>query len=84
MRARLLGSVLAAVFSVAVAVGALGGSGLLAGQPDPTFPPDSGWDSVQAVSPELPPDSGWDLVQAADPTSLSDSGWDSIPVDADV
>jgi len=57
MRARLLGSVLAAVFSVPVAVGALGGSG----QTDP--PPDSGWDIIQAADPvtlAVPVDSGWD------------------------
>ncbi|GAA3900304.1 hypothetical protein GCM10023084_61000 [Streptomyces lacrimifluminis] len=57
MRVRLLGSVLATVFSVAVAVGVLGGSGLA----DPAVPPpDSGWDSVQAADPVFPADSGWD------------------------
>ncbi|MFF3325680.1 hypothetical protein [Streptomyces sp. NPDC002889] len=49
---------LATVFSATVAFGALSGIGL--GLAD--FPPDSGWDSVQAIAP--PPDSGWDSVGA--------------------
>jgi len=59
MRARLLGSVLAAVFSVVVTVGALGGSG---STDSVVPPPDSGWDSVQAADLTFPADSGWDSI----------------------
>lgn len=58
MRVRMLRSVLATVFSATVAFGALSGMGL--GLAD--FPPDSGWDSVQAMAP--PADSGWDSTPA--------------------
>lgn len=76
MRARLLGSVLAAVFSVAVAFGALGGSGLAAGA-QTSAPPDSGWTSVEAT----PADSGWTNVVAA--AAPADSGWTVISADAE-
>lgn len=73
MRARLLGSVLAAVFSVAVAFGALGGSGLDAVDAQiSTPPPDSGWTSAQL-------DSGWTGTGA----TPVDSGWTSLPADAE-
>ena len=74
MRARLLGSVLAAVFSVAVAFGALGGSDLDALDAKMSVPPDSGW-----TAPQL--DSGWTKVVSAE--APPDSGWTSIPADAE-
>lgn len=78
MRARLLGSVLAAVFSVAVAFGALGGSGLDAGGARTWAGPDSGWTSVKATVA----DSGWTAVEAA---VQGDSGWthvEEVPADS--
>lgn len=88
MRARLLGSVLAAVFSVAVASGALGGSGLDAGGARTWAGPDSGWTSVKATLTDSgwtdveasPADSGWTSVEAAAPV---DSGWTIISADAE-
>src|SRR5690242_8600816 len=84
MRARLLGSVLAAVFSVAVASGSLGASGLDAGGARTWAGPDSGWTSVKATMADsgwtaaeaVPGDSGWTDIEAA--ALPGDSGWDSV------
>lgn len=67
MRVRMLGSVLAAVFSTTVAFGTLGGSGLAGDDADTS---DSGWTGVEADSgwTIAPADSGWTGV-------LADSGW---------
>ncbi len=86
MRARLLGSVLAAVFSVAVAFGALGGSDLDALDAQMSAPPDSGWTAPQLDSgwtgtDATPADSGWTKVVSAE--APPDSGWTSIPADAE-
>lgn len=86
MRARLLGSVLAAVFSVAVASGSLGASGLDAGGARSWAGPDSGWTSVKASLADSgwtaaeagPADSGWTDVEAA--ALPGDSGWTSVKV----
>jgi hypothetical protein len=64
MYRRLLRSVLAAAFSVAVALGALSGAGLMETE---SMPSDSGWGAQQVVSP----DSGNGQVD------LADSGWGS-------
>ncbi|MDX2936820.1 hypothetical protein [Streptomyces ipomoeae] len=80
MRVRMLGSVLAAIFSTAVAFGVLGGFGLVGDDTDTSIPPDSGWTSVEADSgwTSAPADSGWTNV-------LADSGWtNSASKDADV
>jgi len=79
MRARLLGSVLAAVFSVAVAFGTSGGSGLDVVHAELTVPPDSGWTDVEAA----PADSGWTKVLAGVAEIPPDSGWTSSPADAE-
>ena len=86
MRARLLGSVLAAVFSVAVASGSLGASGLDAGGARTWAGLDSGWTSVKATPADsgwnaaeaVPGDSGWTDVEAA--ALPGDSGWTSVKV----
>ncbi|WP_274560907.1 hypothetical protein [Streptomyces spiramyceticus] len=75
MYKRMLRSVLAGLFSAAVAFGAMSGAGLVSGNARAESPPDSGWDVVQAGSL----DSGWDVVQAG---SL-DSGWDTTPAKSD-
>lgn len=55
MRVRILGSVLAAVFSAAVALGALSGASLGSGDPG-AGPADTGWSNVKA-GPST--DTGW-------------------------
>ena len=97
MRARLLGSVLATVFSAALAVGTLSAASPI----DREAPPDSGWTSVGADPADSgwtsakagPADSGWTSVQASGPgdsgwtivkaAGPADSGWTSTPADAD-
>ncbi len=67
----LLRSALAVAFSVAVAFGALGGSGVM------DSPPDTGWGNSQLAGP---PDTGWGNVQAEGP---SDTGWGVAPAETE-
>lgn len=69
MRVRMLGSVLATVFSAALALGALGGSSHGVGDDRQAAPPDTGWTSVEAAPIT---DTGWTRVQAVAET---DTGW---------
>ena len=89
MRPRLLGSVLAAVFSIAAVLGVHGGSVLDAGQTRSVVLPDSGGNTVARVVPAG--DSGWNGVAMAVPAgdsgwngALSDGGWRALLTDADV
>lgn len=56
MRVRILGSALAAVFSAAVALGALSGASLGSSGNGVERPADTGWTSVEAAPPA---DTGW-------------------------
>jgi hypothetical protein len=76
MRPRLLGAVLAAVFSAIVALGAHGDLVVDAGGTQPQGKLDSGWDLIRASSAS---DSGWDVIRAS---SASDSGWDIVKAGA--
>ncbi|GGZ90144.1 hypothetical protein GCM10010344_67110 [Streptomyces bluensis] len=86
MRVRMLGSVLAAVFSIAATFGTLEGSGLVVGGAERATQSDgddSGWTSIEADSGWTgpPADSGWTVIQAE---GAEDSGWTiGAPKDAD-
>lgn len=69
MRVRMLGSVLATVFSAALALGALGGSGHGVGDARKAAPPDTGWTSVEATPGS---DTGWTRAE-------TDTGWTTGP-----
>lgn len=77
MRARMLGSVLATVFSAALAFGAVGGSATVAAST--AGPGDSGWNPAPPVKPLG--DSGWNPASPA--KLLGDSGWNSVKAGAE-